>query len=193
MSLILAAARIADLHHRGIRRKYNGFDYIVHPGRVAARISRYRFADETWVAAAWLHDTLEDPTVLGEYMRVQDLIDELMKVMPLHMQVKEWEIQVRGLVGIVIDLTNPSKQHPQLPREKRKEMDRNHIKRVSQAARCIKLADRTDNLNDMMGSPKEFRTLYIGESIDLLNALKGTAIDLETELANAIERVRYAP
>jgi (p)ppGpp synthase/HD superfamily hydrolase len=53
-SEVAAAKAIATIAHRGQTDKI-GVDYIEHPRRVAARLT-----DPTQVAAAWLHDVIED-------------------------------------------------------------------------------------------------------------------------------------
>ena len=53
-SLVAAAQAIATIAHRGQTDKL-GVDYILHPAGVAARLK-----DPSEVAAAWLHDVVED-------------------------------------------------------------------------------------------------------------------------------------
>jgi predicted HD phosphohydrolase len=166
---IIHAARVANKLHDGQVRKYTLRSYIEHPGRVAARISRHPRADETWVAAAWLHDVLEDCAIDANQL-AEKLIGEM-------------RIKTTGeIVMIVRELTNPSKAHPELNRNARKAMDRAHLAECSLAARCIKLADRIDNLNEMDGAPLSFLKLYHDESVALSAALEGTDPVLEQEL-----------
>lgn len=61
LSYIEAARDIAERAHKGQVDKA-GFEYITHPFRVAARASARGGSDEV-VAAAWLHDVLEDTNV----------------------------------------------------------------------------------------------------------------------------------
>jgi (p)ppGpp synthase/HD superfamily hydrolase len=58
--LVAAAQAIATIAHRGQTDKL-GVDYILHPARVAARLK-----DPAEVAAAWLHDVIEDCDVTRE-------------------------------------------------------------------------------------------------------------------------------
>ncbi|WP_426976311.1 HD domain-containing protein [Pseudarthrobacter sp. O4] len=61
MTIEVAAAKaIATIAHRGQTDKI-GVDYIEHPRRVAARLS-----DPSHVAAAWLHDVVEDCGITAE-------------------------------------------------------------------------------------------------------------------------------
>lgn len=149
-SIIMKAARFAGAAHHGQTRKQTNAPYITHPGRVAARVSRVSLADDTWVAAAWCHDVLEDCPVTFE-----ELASRIGKDAAL----------------IVQELTNPSKDHKKLPRADRKQMDREHLSKCSLAAKCIKLADRADNLNEMSLYSDDFKKLYLDESEELRKAL----------------------
>jgi (p)ppGpp synthase/HD superfamily hydrolase len=116
------------------------------------------------VAAAWLHDVIEDCGVTAE-----DLAEHF----------------ATGVVRLVVELTNPSKKHPDLPRAERKRMDREHAALVSREAKVIKLADRVDNLQETADDPRtpcDFVKLYRRESADLLEVLRGADKGLEQEL-----------
>lgn len=172
--LIAAAEALARRAHDGQQRKDGGGPYIRHPGRVAARLAR-RFPDDpALVAAAWCHDVVEDcPHITVEELR-RTIGDDA--------------------CALVHEVTNPSKQHPALPRAERKAMDRAHIATISRRARCLKLADRADNLREAASSPrKEWLATYAGESRWLAETLCGTDPELEAELAAALaEAVRAA-
>jgi (p)ppGpp synthase/HD superfamily hydrolase len=171
VNLIIEAARFADAAHRGQKRKYNERPYIEHPGRVAARITRFPDATEEWIAAAWCHDVVEDCNVSLDDMR-----------------------RVFGhgyMVTLVEYLTNPSKQHPHLSRHERKSMDRAHLARASFGAQCIKLVDRADNLREMTGASIAFKRLYCEESRLLVEAIRRNGVlpsadELFSELAEAV-------
>lgn len=171
MNLIIAAAQFADAAHKGQKRKYTELPYIEHPGRVAARITRFPDATEEWIGAAWCHDVVEDCNVSLDDMR-----------------------RVFGhgyMVTLVEYLTNPSKNYPNLSRADRKKMDREHLARASFGAQCIKLADRTDNLREMTGATIPFKRLYCEESRLLVEAIVNNGIlpsadELISELKAAI-------
>lgn len=59
MSIVALAEKIAREAHKGQFRNDGETPYIKHPERVAQALDRYG-ADEWVVAAAWLHDVLED-------------------------------------------------------------------------------------------------------------------------------------
>ena len=62
----------ANKAHAGQKRKYTGEDYIVHPMRVAFAgiYAGGRTANRTAVAAALLHDVVEDTSVTFEELRL---------------------------------------------------------------------------------------------------------------------------
>lgn len=170
MNPIIRAARIAHAAHEGQVRKYTNRPYIVHPGRCAARASYLVASDEILVAGLWCHDVLEDAhPSYGEAIALY-LGDEI--------------------AALVAELTNPSKQHPELPRAERKAMDLGHIRGASLRARRAKLIDRTDNLLDMTGAPLSDIARYVPESERLLEALSGTHAELEAEFAAALVPLR---
>jgi (p)ppGpp synthase/HD superfamily hydrolase len=162
---LLNAVRFADAAHSGQRRKWSNTPYIVHPMRVMCRMMLHPLGDDLNVlCAAVCHDVLEDCPAIGW----GDIVSEI------------------GLAAahIVEELTNPSKQHPELSRVKAKQLDREHLRTCSVAARAIKLADRADNLRDMgRDAPPWKIDQYREESRLLAECLKGTDRDLEAELA----------
>lgn len=164
MNVILNAARFAAKLHEGQTRKYNGRPYIEHPNRIAGRVANRMDSSEEMVAAAFLHDTLEDCDVNAAQIAT---------------------VCNFTVARIVSELTNPSKGS-RAPRAERKQMDREHIAKASQEARVIKLLDRIDNLNEMVGCDPQFAVKYAEESRLLLKALRRTDESLEDELAQAI-------
>ncbi len=144
------AQRFAEKAHAGQKRKYTGAPYVVHPGRVAQRVAGLGLP-ETAVAAAWLHDTVEDCGVSIEALR------------------SEFGGEVAGLVD---HLTNRSKGLG-LHRAARKKMDRERLSRIPMVARIIKAVDRLDNLGDLATGDPAFRRMYASESVALADALAG--------------------
>lgn len=171
MELVQRAVQFAEAKHEGQFRKYSfqHEPYIFHPMRVAG-IVHLSGASTQVVAAAWLHDVLEDTGAT-----------------------KLQVVQACGyaVAALVHMLTNPSKQHPELRRAERKKMDREHLADVSDEAKAIKLADRIDNLRDLSVDPlvpEDFRVLYLSESRQLLEVLRGVDNKLESMLQGVIDQ-----
>ncbi|MBS0910779.1 HD domain-containing protein [Tatumella sp. JGM118] len=121
------------------RRKYTNAPYIVHPGAVADLVRTVR-ADETMLAAAWLHDTLEDtPTTRHQ---LQQLFGHE--------------------VALLVDmLTNPPCRSPD--RVQRTQSYLQHTAKASPRAQTIKIADIIDNTRDIVDNDPEFAPVYLVE------------------------------
>jgi guanosine-3',5'-bis(diphosphate) 3'-pyrophosphohydrolase len=171
-STIKKATALAFSAHEGQYRKYGDkIPYVQHPIRVALKVSRAMQGKIIPVAAALLHDVLEDTNV--EKHVIKNTCGE-------------------DVLWLVEELTNPSKlpENQKKNRAERKKIDREHIAQASHSARIIKLCDRIDNLYDLgEGAPEDFRLLYARESRLLLEALKFTDLSLEEELLAAIEEI----
>jgi (p)ppGpp synthase/HD superfamily hydrolase len=173
-NLIFQAAQYAARAHNGQRRKYTGYPYILHPMRVAGMASLIYDVTEPVVAAAWLHDVIEDCDISFE---------QLDQAFGAH------------IANLVDALTNPSKLRPDLPRAERKRIDRDFIASGSYWARVLKCLDRLDNLREI--SPCDgFTRLYCEETHLLLNALADASPEpifggLFEELDEELRRLSY--
>jgi guanosine-3',5'-bis(diphosphate) 3'-pyrophosphohydrolase len=151
--LILKASDFAADKHRNQRRKDQArTPYINHPLAVA-RVLVYEggVKDAEIVAAAILHDTLED---------TETTLDELQR---------EFGARVAGLVAEVTD-------DKSLPKQLRKQLQIDHAPHKSRGAALIKVADKICNLRDLAGSPpkrwtEERRRKYIEWACKVVTAL----------------------
>lgn len=150
MNMILRAANLARRAHEGQKRKYTLRPYIEHPARVAGKVAIYVNATEDMVAAAFMHDVLEDTQ--ATYHEIVDATGH-------------------GAATLVKLLTNPSKEHPEVSRAERKAIDRAHLEKAPWEVKVIKMVDRMDNLLELGGSPWDFQLLYAQESIMLAEAI----------------------
>ncbi len=161
MNVIIRAATFANVKHDGQKRKYSGDPYIYHPMRVAGRTMILPGSTEAMVAAAWLHDVIEDTPAT-----------------PLEIE-KEFGEVVRNYV---VGMTNVSKGLS-APRAERKRLDREYLAAVAPEIQRIKLLDRIDNLRDMEHADKpDFVRLYVEESKLLAEAIGGADRQLKDEL-----------
>lgn len=134
--------------HEQIRR-YTNEDYIVHPQAVAEQVAEYLPAPEV-LAAAWLHDVVEDTDVDLEDIR--QLFGE----------------EVALLVG---QLTS-GPHGPEVERAERKLLDRLQLEKADSRAKTIKLADIIDNTKTIAERDPEFAALYLREKHAMLQVLK---------------------
>jgi (p)ppGpp synthase/HD superfamily hydrolase len=168
--LIPRARAFAVAAHAGQTRK-GGSDvpYVTHCETVAAHVARWGGAGEI-VAAAWLHDTVEDCDGI-----TADLIE------------REFGARVRGLVDEVTD-------DKSLPKDERKRLQIEHAPHASEDATLLKIADKLANVADLAampadGWPVSRRVAYLDWAAAVVAALPdahpGARAAFETGLARA--------
>lgn len=124
-------------------------------------------ATEALVAAAYLHDVVEDtPHSLAEIEEhfgpeIARLVDEL----------------TEASVGM------------KLPRSVRIRIDREHYAQVSREAKILKLLDRIDNLESLYEAPHDFILLYCHESRLLAEVIGDADAELKAELLACADRL----
>lgn len=174
MNLILEASRFAKEKHNGqFRKYYDGVAYINHPMRVAAAVSFHPDSDEELVAAAWLHDVIEDCEVT--YGELDDLFGT-------------------KVATYVDELSNKSKVDiPEANRAKRKAYDLAYIATISRKAKIVKLIDRYDNLGEIPLDNEEavkfLRSVYLNESYALHQVVKDADEHLAFALLRRIDQI----
>jgi guanosine-3',5'-bis(diphosphate) 3'-pyrophosphohydrolase len=175
IALVIQAAHFAADKHRDQRRKgVRNTPYINHPLEVAERLNRVAgIEDPTVLAAAILHDTIEDTeTTQAELERVFG----------------------KTIAELVVELSDPVG----LTWQARKRHEIDHAQHLSPTAKMIKLADKTCNVADTVTNPPGEWTLsrrrdYL-EFAELVAAgCKGVNRALEEDfvrvLAHARERI----
>ncbi len=140
--VIAAAAEFARAAHESIdqRRKYTNAPYIVHPQAVATTVASVT-DDPATIAAAWLHDVVEDTPVTLEQLEAEFGAD---------------------IAELVSDLTNASTPADG-NRRQRKAIDRQHTAKADARAKTVKLADLIDNLSDIADADPGFARIYLSE------------------------------
>jgi (p)ppGpp synthase/HD superfamily hydrolase len=141
----------------GQLRKYTHEPYIVHPAEVA-KIVRSVPHTEAMLAAAWLHDTVEDTGVSIELIR------------------QEFGSEVSDLVGWLTDVSRPDHGN----RAARKAIDRAHTAAAPAEAQTIKLADLISNTRSIVAHDPKFAETYLAEKRLLLEVMhRGDAALME--------------
>ena len=148
MELVLRAAKFAAKAHAGQVRKYTGEPYIAHCFEVAQIVAP--FATEEMIAAAILHDTVEDCDV-----RLPDLL-------------YAFNPRVTELVYWLTDVSKPKDGN----RAARKALDRDHIANAPIDAKTIKLADLISNTKSIVHHDPDFAKVYLAEKQALLDVLR---------------------
>ena len=140
--VVSRAAEYARAAHAGIdqRRKYTNEPYIVHPEAVARTVASVT-DDPSTIAAAWLHDVVEDTPIT-----IDQIADEF----------------GADVAGLVADLTNASTRADG-NRQRRKAIDRQHTAAADPRAKTVKLADLIDNLSGIASTDPGFARTYLNE------------------------------
>lgn len=165
-SLEEQARRFATEAHAsaGQRRKYTDEPYIVHPAAVVELV-RSVSDDDALLAAAWLHDTVEDTaTTPGD-------IDAL------------FGARVAALVEMLTDSTPTAAKN----RAARKLAHFRHTASASPEAQTIKLADIIDNTRAIVRFDPHFARIYLVEKQVQIALLKQGDAQLWQQASTIIE------
>jgi len=148
--IVQRAQEFATQAHQRInhQRKYTKAPYTDHLAATAKLVATVT-DDPVTIAAAWLHDTVEDTPAT-----IQDLQ-------------KEFGEEVAQLVLELTDVSTPSEGN----RATRKTIDLNHLSKASPRAKTVKLADLINNCTDVTRHDARFAVVYLGEMAALLQVL----------------------
>jgi (p)ppGpp synthase/HD superfamily hydrolase len=168
------AAQFAQAAHEAInqRRKYSGRPYFEHPARVAALV-RNVTDDQKMIAAAYLHDVVEDVNfdALAKVSRTfgvtRTSFSDDVRAASLQLIEDLFAGDVAILVEQLSDVSKPEDGN----RKTRKALDREHLKKASPEAKTVKLADLIDNAIDIAASDHDFAIVYFKEKALLLPVL----------------------
>jgi guanosine-3',5'-bis(diphosphate) 3'-pyrophosphohydrolase len=129
IDLILKASKFAALKHRDQRRKdIMASPYIIHPIIVANELTKAGVSDSEIIAAALLHDTLED---------TETTEDELIETFG------------ERVCSMVVELTDDK----DLPKKERKRLQIVHAPYLSPGAALVKVCDKIANVSDVTYNP----------------------------------------
>jgi GTP diphosphokinase / guanosine-3',5'-bis(diphosphate) 3'-diphosphatase len=171
-ALILKALKFAARKHRNQRRKdKEGTPYINHPIYVAETLWRTgNVRDAATIAAAILHDTIEDTSATPE--------------------------EIEALFGKeVLSLVQEVSDDKRLPKEVRKQLQIEHAPHISIRAKEIKLADKLCNVHDILysppsGWPLQRRIEYLNWTEKVVAGLRGANKGLEDLYDEVLKEAR---
>jgi guanosine-3',5'-bis(diphosphate) 3'-pyrophosphohydrolase len=159
--LVLKALSFAARKHRDQRRKdEEASPYINHPISLATLLwHEAGVTDPVVLAAALLHDTVEDTDTTPDELRAEF---------------------GDAIADVVLEVTDDKL----LPKAERKRLQIEHAAGISRAARLVKLADKICNLRDVAASPPrgwplERRREYFDWAKQVVDRMRGTHAGLE--------------
>jgi (p)ppGpp synthase/HD superfamily hydrolase len=149
----------ADHAHGEQTRKYTPDRYIVHPVRVMNTCREYT-ADIAILAAALLHDVLEDTPVSRE--EIKSFLTTLMD-----------NGKASQTLSLVEDLTDQftKENYPQLNRKNRKIKEAERLATIHPDAQTIKYADLMDNAKDIAIHDRHFAGVFLNEARKLIQKM----------------------
>jgi GTP diphosphokinase / guanosine-3',5'-bis(diphosphate) 3'-diphosphatase len=169
-ALLIRAAAFAAHKHRNQRRKdADASPYINHPIALANVLANEAdVLDATVLAAALLHDTIEDTDTTPEEVEAA------------------FGPTIAAVVAEVTDDTS-------LPKAERKQQQIEHASHISTRAKLVKLADKICNLRDVATSPPADWSLdrkreYFDWARQVVDQMRGTHAALEALFDSAFSR-----
>ena len=182
--LIEQALRVAATAHHTQQRKGAGVPYVTHVAGVALILTRAGFCDDHLLAAAILHDVVEDTDVTLEQL-VADFPPDIIDLVAVLSETKR-------------DATGAKRSW-----EVRKQEHLEHVRGASRGARAITLADKLHNLETMLhdmqagrvrfenfGAPPERLVWYYEQMARCAAGSDPELRPLADACADAIERLR---
>ena len=157
LDVVVRAARFAFAAHFNQQRKYTGVPYFDHCESVANKVEA-RGGDKYMIAAAYLHDTLEDTDAT---------VEELRKVFP--------PIVVDTVIGLTDVYTK--EEFPYLNRAERKGLEVKRYASESAHVQAVKLCDLADNTSDIVEYDPKFAIIYLTEKVELLKVFRSSVLN----------------
>jgi (p)ppGpp synthase/HD superfamily hydrolase len=148
----------------GQRRKYTNEPYIVHPAEVARIVAGVPGSTPDMVAAAWLHDVVEDTGCTFT---------------DIHMA---FGADIAALVGWLTDVSRSEDGN----RAHRKARDREHTAAAPAEAQTIKLADLISNSCSIVQHDPAFAKTYLEEKRLLLDVMTRGDAGLHAEASRYV-------
>lgn len=160
-----AEAVLFMIEKHGSQLRKDGRPYAIHPLRVAETLRRVGgIADHDTLLAALLHDLIEDTDCSYSTIEFHFGAD-------------------------VADMVSALSGDQRLPRAQRRADVIERARSANRAVKCVRMADRIDNLLDMKGWSDERRRAYAEDGLKLLEACRGANEPLEQELARICDRL----
>jgi (p)ppGpp synthase/HD superfamily hydrolase len=151
-----------EKHHNQFR-KFGNIPYVNHPIKVAEMVKKHT-DDKEVIAAAYLHDVLEDtPTTYDEILGIFG----------------------KKIADLVQELTNDEYMKKKMGKRKYLTLKINNL---SEEARLIKFFDRLDNVRDLNKSNKSFASYYANNTNYILRNISVNLLDIEKEIINKIKK-----
>lgn len=175
-TILRKIAAFADRAHGDQKRKYAEERYIEHPLRVMRICKSYGYPLPV-LAAAILHDVLEDTSVSPK--QIHEFLSSVMD-----------QPNTLHTLDLVIELTDvyTKHQYPKFNRRKRKSMEADRMKVISEEAQTIKYADIIDNAKEMAQHDPDFALVFLRECRMLIQKMDKGNANLREVVINTLKK-----
>jgi (p)ppGpp synthase/HD superfamily hydrolase len=173
--LLKKVEEFAAKAHGNQKRKYSDEPYIVHPIRVMETCRKYN-SDVTVLAAALLHDVLEDTDCTKE-----EMFSFLSSIFN--------DTQASRIAYYVDELTDvyTKEAYRNMNRRKRKKLEAERMEKTSPEAQTVKYADIIDNCSEITVHDPEFATVFLNECKQLLEKMNKGNRELLSKAREIVE------
>lgn len=177
--VIQICADYATIAHMGVLRKDGKTSYIVHPARVAGLVAYFMRHSPKWyiyVAAAWLHDVLEDCSEIidGEYSYHINNHDRknnnLYKFLCIYNKYRIITPEDGTMIFDLAELLTMSQDKSITKKERQKEYYE-EMRKAGPEVSVIKYCDRIDNLSTAHIFSKGGFKWYLKETQKMMDTL----------------------
>lgn len=161
--------------HGTQRRKYRDEEYVMHLIRVMEMTRKFNSSLPV-LAAALLHDVLEDTSV-----RKEEMHDFLKSVMS--------SPDADRTIHLVVELTDvyTRAKYRQWNRRKRREKEGTRLAQAGADAQTIKYADIIDNCVDIVKADPDFANVFLRECKMLLNKMDRGNAELRQQTVEVVD------
>jgi (p)ppGpp synthase/HD superfamily hydrolase len=149
--IVQKALNVATAAHSGQLRKYDNEEYIIHPIAVAKLVADLT-DDSEMIAAALLHDVVEDTEVTGQMI---------------------FDLFGARVAELVYDLTDQftRENYPNFNRKKRKKLEAYRLGKTPKDVQLIKICDMADNTKSIIKDDPGFASLFLREKSYILEQM----------------------
>lgn len=174
--------KLAITLHGEQKRKYTFEPYWFHLDNVAGRLVKEGEENINIIAAALLHDSLEDVAGLTS-QELRSRLAFISSWYPL------WDFDCDHICSLVEELTDQYTKvnYPNLNRASRKELEGERLRKISPQAMLIKASDIIDNSESIRKYSPDFFVVYCKEYQSILPMLEPSSLYLRKQLLSSFQ------
>jgi len=179
--VIQICSEYAGIAHIGQFRKDGIIPYITHPARVASLVAYFMRHSDKWyiyIAAAWLHDVMEDCSKIidGEYSCIINNHIERNRDISVFLQDHDIISTFDGKEIIKLAELLTMSQNKSITKKERQKVYYEEMRKAGSEVSVIKYCDRIDNLSTAHIFSKGGFKWYLKETQEMMDTLGCTSL-----------------